>query len=269
MAEVLHCLENNISVALATIVEARGSTPGEVGARMLVFSDGTIKGTVGGGPLEGKVIEEGLEVLKSSQTTLLSYELKEKEAAGLGMVCGGRVQVFVEPLLPQPHLVIAGGGHIAQSLCPFAKAIGYSVTVVDDREEFVNKEKFPTADHLKLGEIPEILNQTNIYPHTYIVIVTRGHTWDEESLHAVINSPAMYIGMIGSSRKVMRAFENLHKKGVHSAQLSRVKAPIGLRIGGNTPAEIALSILSQMQQTRYKTVEELDFPNPLITKLPT
>ena len=195
--KILNCFERNTPIVLATIVEATGSTPGRVGGKMLVYKDGSIKGTVGGGLLEGKVIEESLRAIENNQPFLLSYNLTERESAGLGMVCGGHVKVFVEPFLPQPHLIIAGGGHISQNLCPLAKKLNYEVTIIDDRKEFVNKQKFPDADHLNLGNIDEVLRHSNIHPQTYIVLVTRGHACDEEALHAIIDSPAAYLGMIG------------------------------------------------------------------------
>ncbi len=251
LALLLENLNRHIPVVLTTVVESSGSAPGRAGAKMLVFADGKTHGTVGGGCLEGAVIEEARQALKRGQPRLGHYNLTEKEASGLGMACGGKVTVFIEPLLPGPRLLIAGGGHIAQSLCPLAKNLGFEVSVVDDREEFANRDKFPQADELLVGDIAEILSKQDIHRQVYVVIVTRGHHFDEAALEAVLPSAAAYIGMIGSRRKVEAIYAKLVQKGVERSQLERVCAPIGLDIGGDTPEEIALSILAQIQQVRY------------------
>ncbi len=249
---VLDCLKKDTPVSLVTVVDASGSTPGKVGNKMLVYRDGSTRGTVGGGRLEALVIEAAQEVIETGRARLSGFTLNNEDAASIGMVCGGRISVFIEPVAMGPKLVIAGGGHISKCLCPLAKSLGYSVTVIDDRQEFVNEERFPAADRLEVGNIVDCLGAMEINRRTYLVIVTRGHACDEEALHAVVNKPAAYIGMIGSQRKVELVFRNLEEKGVSAAALRKVRAPIGLDIGGDTPMELALSIMAQLQQVRYE-----------------
>jgi xanthine dehydrogenase accessory factor len=246
------CAEENIPAALATVVETTGSTPGRVGAKMLVFADGKIMGTVGGGGLEAAVIEEARHAIKSGRPRLSGYSLTPEQAGGLGMVCGGKATVYIEPVLPKPHLVIAGGGHIAKEIYWLAKRLNFEVSVIDDREEFANKERFPDADRLVVSDIAETLRSLPVHAQTYIAIVTRGHKYDEEALHAVLGTPAAYIGMIGSRRKIKTVYSSLENKGVDPELLKQVYAPIGLDLGGNEPAEIALAIMAQILQVQNR-----------------
>ncbi len=250
--EVARCAEENIPAALATVVEATGSTPGRVGAKMLVYADGKIMGTVGGGCLEAAVIEEARHAIRKGQPRLSSYSLNPEAAGGIGMVCGGKVTVFIEPVLPKPHLVIAGGGHIAQEIFWLAKRLKFEVSVIDDRTEFASADRFPGADRLIVSDIGEALRSLPVHAQTYIVIVTRGHRYDEEALQAVLGSPAAYIGMIGSRKKIKTIYGNLENKGVAPELLEQVYAPIGLDLGGNEPAEIAVGVMAQILQVRYK-----------------
>jgi xanthine dehydrogenase accessory factor len=250
LSTILYCVEENRPVVLATVVEATGSTPGRVGVKMLVLDDGGIKGTIGGGCLEAAVIEEAKHVLENGKPKLCRYDLTGSEAAWLGMVCGGKVTVFIEPVFAPDRLIIAGGGHIAQNLCRLAKMVNFEVTVMDDREEFANRDRFPDADHLLVGDMGELIKQQQVHSQTYVVIVTRGHSFDELCLEAVVDSPAAYVGMIGSRKKVKLVFANLHNKGVPLSRLEKVFAPIGLDLGGNSPAQIAVSIMAQIIQVQ-------------------
>jgi len=246
------CLENNRPGALATVTESKGSTPSEVGAKMLVYEDGGTKGTIGGGTLEAKVIEEARQVLSEGKPRFLHYDLNEKDAEELGMVCGGEVSLFVEPILTAPRLVLVGAGHISQCISYNMKLLDFRTTVIDDRAEFACRELFPEADDLIAGDIGENLENLNINENTYVVIVTRGHKHDQLALEKVIDSRAAYIGMIGSKRKIKTIYDNLENKGISREKLNRIHAPIGLDLGGNRPGEIAISIVAELIQIRYK-----------------
>lgn len=236
--------------ALATIVSAQGSTPREVGAKMLIRSDGSILGTIGGGALENAVRQEAQKAIQEEKPRTLHYDLTGKEAAGLGMICGGKVDVYIEPIVPKPEVFIFGAGHISLHLAKLSATVGFQVTVIDDRTEFANKDRFPDAQAVIAEAFP--LAQSRLQPNrsSYIVIVTRGHQFDQEVLEWALGTEAKYIGMIGSRRKIQTVFENLQKKGVSPKKLEHVHAPIGLDIGALTPEEIAVSIVAEMIQVR-------------------
>ncbi len=248
--ELSRCIEENIPTALATVVKSSGSTPAQAGAKMLVYEDGKSQGTVGGGSLEMQVIKDAVDAINNSCAGFFKYDLTGKDAAELGMVCGGKVTVFIEPYLEPPHMLIIGAGHISLYLARLAKMMEFKVTVLDDREEFANRERFPDANRILVQDIEEGLAGFSIAGNTYIVIVTRGHSHDEAALEKVVDSDARYIGMIGSKVKTRKVFENLVNKGVSKELMQRVYAPIGLNLGGNSPEEIALSIMAQVLRVK-------------------
>lgn len=233
-------------VALVTVLQSRGSAPGKPGFKMLVDQKGNTVGTVGGGLLEARITKEALEVMESGNYKIGTYSLTPKEAGGVGMLCGGEITVFIEAVVPAEVLLVVGGGHIALPLVHMGSLLGFNVTVIDDREEFCNKERFPSAAECLVGEIGSVLERYNITRNTYVVIVTRGHEHDELALEKVLGSGAAYIGMIGSRSKTEKIFENLIKKGFERSELEKVYTPIGLNIGAKTPEEIALSILAEI-----------------------
>jgi len=253
LQELDRCLKDNIPVALATVTSVSGSAPGRVGAKMLIYENGSIKGSVGGGCLEAAVIEEAKYALDTKKPRCSDYNLDKDDAAGLGMVCGGKITVFIEPWLSEPELIIVGAGHISQYLAHLAKLLSFRVVVIDDREDFANPERFPETDNLIVDDIEQALSQYKLSPHHYIVIVTRGHQFDESALEQVISSDAAYIGMIGSRKKIKTIYDNLQEKGISTEQLEKVYAPIGLKLGGNSPAEVALSIAAQLVQIRHQS----------------
>jgi len=234
--------------ALVTLTSAHGSTPREQGAKMLVRRDGSIMGTIGGGTIEEQVIKESLEVIKKGKPERLSYSLKE--GGDTGMVCGGDVEVFVEPILPAPTLFIFGGGHIALSLVSMAKMAGFKIVVVDDRPEFANPERFPEAEQTLVTDFVQAFSQLEIDESGYIVIVTYAHKSDEVVLEWALRTRAKYIGMIGSRAKNKLIFSHLQDKGISPELLNKVQAPIGLEINAQTPEEIAVSILAQLIKVR-------------------
>ena len=239
--------------ALATIVEGESGTPGKVGFRMLVYPDGRISGTVGGGLLEMRVREEALRCIHDKKTKLLELALDEMSAEGIGMQCGGKVKIFLEPIQAAPKLYVFGGGHIAIPLVQFAKLLDYDVTVIDNREEFANQQRFPMADEVKMGDYVEIIRSLDFHDSDGVVIVTHGHEYDEVVLKECLskrNIPG-YVGMIGSRNKITTTFSDLQKQGILGNLLAKVNAPIGLDIGAKSPSEIALSVMAEIVAKRY------------------
>ncbi len=232
--------------ALVTIIESTGSVPGKTGFKMLVDPEGNTLG-----PIEATAIREAVDAIKKNASQMRKYRLDNKEAGGVGMICGGEVTVFIDVIAPPESLLIIGAGHIAQPLAAMAKIVGFYVTVMDDRDEFCNSERFPTADKCLVGEIPELLRNWKITGNTYITIVTRGHEQDEIALEKTLLSGACYLGMIGSKTKIKKIYSNLTGKGFPKEELEKVHAPIGLDIKAVTAEEIAVSILAQLILVRH------------------
>ena len=240
---------------LATIVSTRGSAPRKEGAKMLVKTNGQIIGTVGGGDLEHQIYKKALQLIEGNESQLAHFELTNEDASKEGMLCGGTVDVFIEPINPLPVLFIFGGGHISFSLARIGKMVDFRVVVIDDRPEFANAERFPEADEVIAADMASIMPQLDINSSSYIVIVTRGHQNDTQVLEWAATTPAAYVGMIGSKRKIRAAFSYLKTKGITQEQLDRVHSPIGLPIGAETPEEIAVSIMAEMIQVRVQLNE--------------
>lgn len=252
MQELLSCLDQKKPVALATVISSTGSTPARVGTKMIIYENGSITGTIGGGCLEAAVIEEARQVIKEGKPRYTHYSLDQNEAAVLGMVCGGEVTVFIDSIITSPEMVILGAGHIAQYLARMAKLLDFNVTVIDDREDFANPDRFPEADNLIVDDISTVLEDYKISKNTYLVILTRGHKYDQIALEKVACSDAAYIGMIGSRNKIKTVFDDLKQNGYPSSCLEKVHAPVGLKLGGNTPAEIALSIAAEIIKIHHQ-----------------
>ncbi len=232
--------------ALATVVESHGSTPRKPSARMIIFRDGTIEGTVGGGALEKKVIDEAAEVIKTGQPKLVEIELQDNTPHSVGGICGGGVKIFLEKIGNIPRLFIFGAGHVGQTLARMAVEFDWEVVVYDDREEFTNPANFP--EYVKTVHAPfeEALERLQPTEQDYIVIVTYKHANDSTVLKQALQYPARYIGMIGSELKCVRIKDKLLDEGVSEEHLQRVVAPIGLDIGAHAPNEVAVSILAQL-----------------------
>jgi len=251
LREALKRVNSGETIALVTVIETKGSTPREVGAKMLVNKDSSIAGTIGGGITEAKVIEEAKQALKEGKGKLLTYHLTKEEAAlNEGAICGGDMKIFIDILQPKEEVLIFGAGHIAVYVSKLMKMIGFKVTIIDDRKEFANQERFPEADEIIAEDIEKALTHLKITPFTYIIIVTRGHLKDKEVLASVIGSSAAYIGMIGSRKKNATVFQHLEEQGVLKEELDKVHAPIGIGINAQTPEEIAVSIVAEIIQVR-------------------
>jgi xanthine dehydrogenase accessory factor len=250
-AAVADALERGEPAALVTIVSTTGSTPQRVGAKMLVFGDGRIVGTIGGGCYENDAFWKAREAITNRRPLMLHYELADDFAQESGLVCGGQMDVYIEPIEPSPELYVIGAGHVGYHLARLAQEVGFQVHVVDDREKFANRERFPDATEVVTEDIPTWLARTALPPHAYVVIVTRGHTNDLEALRALAPRDLRYLGLIGSRAKVARIYDQLTMDAMSAEFLKRVHAPIGLDIGAVTPQEIAVSILAELIAVKH------------------
>jgi len=244
-------LSRGEEAALVTIVSSNGSTPQRVGAKMLVFGDGRIVGTIGGGCYENDAFGKAREAILSRAPQLVHYELDDDFAQETGLICGGQMDVYIEPIEPSPELYIVGAGHVGFHLARIAQEVGFRVHVADDREKFANAERFPTAAEIVVEDIPAWIAGASIPAHAYVVIVTRGHTNDLEALRALAPRDLRYLGLIGSRAKVARIYDELSAAQMPAETLKRVHAPIGLDIGAVTPQEIAVSILAELIAVKH------------------
>lgn len=242
--------------AVATIVNVRGSVPSFETAKMLVRDDGSIVGTVGGGCVEAEVWQAAREVMENERPRTLTFNLNQNPKYDTGLVCGGTLDIFIEPVLPPAILYIFGAGHVALSLYRTAANAGFDVTVVDDRENYANRERFPLAKEVIAEDYDQAMSHLSPPEASYIVIVTRGHRDDMRVLRWAVQTPARYVGMIGSKRKTITIFRELVKEGIPEHLFERVHAPVGFDIGAITPEEIAIAITAELIAARRR-VERL------------
>ena len=235
--------------ALATIVHTNGSIPSYESSRMLVRDDGSIAGTIGGGCVEAEVWGAAKEVMQKEAPRKMVFNLNNEASYDNGLICGGTLEVFVEPILPQPTLYLFGGGHVATAVAQAAHAAGFAVGIVDDREQFANAQRFPMAREIYTS-YEEAFAKIQPNAATYLVIVTRGHKDDMRCLAWAVRTEARYIGMIGSRRKVISVYRALETEGYRPEEFERVYAPMGLEIGALTPEEIAISIAAELIAVR-------------------
>jgi xanthine dehydrogenase accessory factor len=235
--------------ALCTVISSKGSTPRRAGAKMLVYQDGSFTGTVGGGELENRVRKVAINAMSNSQPVKLSYSMTDIARGDPG-ICGGQVEVYVEPILPAPTIVVVGGGHVGKAVAHLAKWLGFKVVVTDDRPEFCTRKANPDADLLLPIPMSEIPKRLTITLQTYLVFTTRGSDVDVKGLPALIESPAVYFGVIGSRRRWATTVKGLRKAGVTQKAIQRIHSPIGLDLNAETPEEIAVSILSEIIMLR-------------------
>ena len=251
---VVEALDRGESAALVTIVGTTGSTPQRVGAKMLVFPDGRTVGTIGGGCYENDAFWKAREAITHRRPQLVRYELTDDFAQETGLICGGQMEVYIEPIEPSPVLYVIGAGHVGLHLAQLANEVGFKVRVVDDREKFANRERFPHADEVITEDIPAWITRTALPQHAYVVIVTRGHNNDLDALRALAPRQLRYLGLIGSKAKIARIYEALTDEGMPAELLTRVHAPIGLDIGAVAPQEIAVSILAELIAVKHGKV---------------
>lgn len=257
-AAVAEALDKGEPAALVTIVSTTGSTPQRVGAKMLVFPDGRLVGTIGGGCYENDAFWKAREAITTRKPQLVHYELDDDFAQETGLICGGQMSVYIEPIEPSPELYVIGAGHVGYHLATMAQDVGFQVHVVDDREKFASRERFPNAAEVVTEDIPTWLERTPLPAHAYVVIVTRGHNNDLDALRALAARDLRYLGLIGSRAKVARITDQLLSEGLPAEALKQVHAPIGLDIGAVTPQEIAVSILAELIAVKHGKIKSRD-----------
>jgi xanthine dehydrogenase accessory factor len=235
--------------ALATIVHTNGSIPSYESSRMLVREDGSLAGTIGGGCVEADVWAAAKEVMQKETPRKMVFNLNNEASYDNGLICGGTVEIFVEPILPQPIVYLFGGGHVSMAMAKAAAAAGFAIGVVDDREAFANLQRFPMAQEV-FTSYEQAFEKIQPNASTYLVIVTRGHKEDMRVLAWAVRTAARYVGMIGSKRKVLSVYKALGQEGYRPEEFERVYAPMGLEIGALSPEEIAISIVAELIAVR-------------------
>ncbi|MCU1277948.1 MAG: xanthine dehydrogenase accessory factor [bacterium] len=247
--EIVRLHNSRTPCVLATVVRTSGSTPRKATARMIVLGDGRIVGTIGGGRVEKEVVDAAMALLAGgdgARAKMLRYHLTHE----LAMCCGGEMEVFVEPLIPAPPLVVCGGGHVAQALVPLAKQVGFSPIVIEEAEEMATPERFPDAARIVDSFDPRDWKDVPLDGGSYVVIVTRDHAQDQALLEHLVARELAYLGLIGSRRKIEMFKQRLGARGIGAERFEKLRAPIGLDIGAETPEEIAVAIVAELIQTR-------------------
>src|SRR5580692_6590854 len=250
--EIVKLQREGRSGAVATIVNSRGSIPSFQSAKMLIRDDGSIAGTIGGGCVEAEVWQAAREVIASEKPRTLSFDLNQDPKYDTGLVCGGTLEIFIEPVLPTPLLYIFGAGHVAIELFKAARNAGFDCIVADDREAYANPERFPDALQIIAKDYDEALADLVPSESSYIVIATRGHRDDMRILRWAVQTEARYIGMVGSKRKAITVFRELTREGLKPELFERVHSPVGLDIGAITPEEIAVAIVAELIAMRRR-----------------
>jgi xanthine dehydrogenase accessory factor len=245
-AEIVELRSRGLRAALATIIATKGATPRKDSSKMLVYEDGRRSGTIGGGFTEAEVCREALMVLKTGTPRLLSYDLTGVDHEESALVCGGFMQVYVEPVVPESTLFIFGAGFVSRAVAEVARFAGFRIAVIDDRTESANSGAFPHADDFYVAPWEEVLSRLPVNPSSFLFIATRGHHLDLLCLRFAVQSPARYIGILGSSRKTHSLFDILEKEGIDPANFQRVFVPVGIDIAAETAEEIAVSLVAEL-----------------------
>jgi xanthine dehydrogenase accessory factor len=244
-------LENeNESGVLCTVIRASGSTPRNTSSKMLVYADGSVLGTIGGGEMESRVVSEALMAIRDGMPRILEYSMVEPGRGDPG-VCGGQMEVYVEPILPRPEVVVVGCGHVGKAVARLAKWLGFRVLASDDRPDFCTPEAIPDANQYLPVLMQDLPERIKIKPWTYFVLTTRGVDIDVPGLAVLLTKEISYIGVIGSQRRWETTRKQLAALGIAEDKLSQVRSPIGLDLGGETPEEIALSIMAEITLMRH------------------
>ena len=253
--ELLRLRREGKKAALATIVRIRGSVPSFQTAKMLVREDGSTVGSVGGGCVEAEVWAAAQDTIKEEKSRVMSFDLTDESMADSGLICGGTLEIFVEPVLPVPRVVIFGAGHISTQLSKIATIAGFKTWIVDDRPIYANETRFPEAERIFSDSFESAFAEIEPDKNTYVIIVTRGHQDDENVLRWALGTDARYVGMIGSKRKIKTIAKKLESEGISEDQLHRAHMPIGLEIGAIVPEEIAVAIVAEMIHNRRSGAE--------------
>lgn len=249
LRELMAAQKAGTPVVLATVVKARGSVPRHAGSKMLVYADGRISGTIGGGEMESRVIQAALEALQDDAPRTIPYALVDPRKGDPG-VCGGEMEVYVEPYTPPATLFIIGCGHVGQAVADLGHWLGFRVVVTDDREELATPQIIPHADMHLPGGIADALAQFTVNRYTAVVVVTRNVMVDREALPLLLQTPAAYIGVMGSKRRWAHTVDLLRQDGVPQEAIDRIHSPLGLELNAETPKEIAVSILAEIIMQR-------------------
>jgi len=249
-AEIARLKKEGRKAALATIIQVQGSIPSYESSKILVRDDGSIVGTVGGGCVEAEVWAVAQDVMREEKSRRLHFNLNANPEYDSGLICGGSLDIFIEPILATPTLFLFGGGHVSLYVSKVASLAGFDTVIVEDRAAFATKERFPEAMETHVGLWEEVLPKLRISDSSYLVLVTRGHKGDLDCLRWALTTPARYVGMIGSRRKFIEISKVLESEGVPAEKLDTVRSPVGLDIGALTPEEIAVAIVAEMIAVR-------------------
>lgn len=250
LLKIYESLERGESAAMAVITHGNGSAPRGNGSMMAVWKDGKILGSIGGGKIEYTVIQKAIECIEKEEDHNFEYKLNEQGT--LGMKCGGEVKGFIRVFYPKPRLIIAGAGHIGEKLNKLAKVLNFHTVIVDDREEYANRERFEDADEILVGDIGKLIENYNVNGKTSIVIANSGYDQDKATLKAVVMRNPAYIGLIGSTKKIRELMKDLMQEGIPKEELQKVYAPMGIDLSSNVPEEIAFGILSEILLIKNK-----------------
>jgi xanthine dehydrogenase accessory factor len=241
--------EKGIPAALCTIVQSTGSTPRHTGSKMIVYPDGHISGSIGGGLIENQVVEEALKVIKSGKSKKTSYDLVDPSKGDVG-ICGGHVEVYIEPIGHKPLLIVVGGGHVGRAVLHLAKWLGFRTALSDDRPEFCTPEANPDSEIFLPVPMEEIVNQVEINQNTSLVLTTRGYDIDIKGIPSLLEKKPGYIGVIGSKRRWVVTRKALIANGIAEDAIAKIRSPLGLELNAETPEEIAVSIMAEVIMVR-------------------
>ncbi len=238
-----------ISAALCTIIQSTGSTPRHTGSKMIVYPDGRISGSVGGGLIENQVIEEALKSIQEGKSRKTAYDLVDPARGDVG-VCGGHVEVYIEPIAKKPLLVVIGGGHVGKAVLHIGKWLGFRTAVSDDRPEFCTSEANPDADQFFVGPMEDLVNHLEINRDSYLVLTTRGYDVDIKGIPSLLEKDPAFIGVIGSKRRWIVTRKGLLAQGISEEKITEIRSPLGLELNAETPEEIAISIMAEVIMVR-------------------
>ena len=245
-SKLMELRQQRKTAALVTVIGTQGSTPREIGTKMLVMPDGSIYGTIGGSAVEGVIIAESIKCLRDGKCMKITHSLDDATHQDTGMVCGGVMEFFIEPITAAPLLYIFGAGHVAVPLARLASQVGFACIIIEDRSEFATRDRFPDAREILIGKPAELLRQISFSGEDYIAIVGRSHELDLEILRLVINKPVRYLGLIGSKKKRQQIFDRLRQDDIPADLIDKIHTPIGLEIRAESPQEIAVSIVAEL-----------------------
>jgi len=248
--ELVRLRRSGQKCAIATIVQVNGSIPSYESAKLLVREDGSMVGTIGGGCVEAEVWNAAREAMETERSHHMTFNLGQDAAYDNGLICGGQLNIFIEPVLPQPFAYIFGAGHISKSLSKIADLAGFATIIIDNREQFASRDRFPEAGSIFAEEYEDAFPKLEVNESSYIIIVTRGHRDDMRVLRWAVSTPARYVAMIGSRRKTINVVKELEKEGIPRSAFEKIHAPMGFDIGAITPEEIAVSVVAEMIAVR-------------------